>query len=69
MDQETPKLLDYQILLFFLVCNSAIIKQDTKIHEFLLKKLQQFHTVKVPMDFVNENRKDKDGKFPYQKQS
>lgn len=47
---------------------SAIIKQDTKLHELLLKYLQLLHSAKVPIDFVNVNREDKDGKLPYQKQ-
>lgn len=68
--QEAPKLLDYQTLLFFPeVCNSAIIKQDMELHKLLYKLSQLLHTAIVPTDFVSEGREDKDGNFPYQKQS
>lgn len=58
---EVSKLLDYQTLLYFPeVCNRAIIKQHTTLHEFLFKLLQLLHTATVSMDSVNERRDVKD---------
>lgn len=70
LTHEAPELMDYQTLLFFPeVCNSVIIKEKTKLHKLLFKLLQLLHTAIAPMDFVSEDREDKDGEFPNQKQS